>query len=369
MNDDEFNPFDDDELFDDEYADSMSENSDKDQSFLDSDTVLEESEESEESEEEYEEPNGDFEDTDSEDAITMYLRSHGINARSIKFEDEAGNIDEIDFNDLSAKEQLQILQDQTTKVDDSDLSDDEIQLLNSIRQNGWSVKDYNDYISKMAIDKYNQDNVNNYTVSSLADDELFLLDLEARYPDITNEEKVEELEHAKQNPSLYEKKIQSLRDDYLAREQQLNQKRAQEQKMHEQQQLQEFSNQIVNSIRKHRVMDIGLGTEQIELSDEDMQDIYNILLGTDQAGNRYITNILKNPDSLVEAVWYLSKGKRLGQDIQDYYKHQITQARQNGYKKGYDDAKAGRQNSSKAVVSKRQNFPKKKQEQTIYDLD
>jgi len=81
-----------------------------------------------------------------------YLRSKGINPRSIKFETEDG-IQEKDFNELDRSEQLQILA--SNEIDDDyGLTDSEIELINTMRKNNWSTSDYNSFIANSAIQNY-----------------------------------------------------------------------------------------------------------------------------------------------------------------------------------------------------------------------
>lgn len=354
--------FDDDELFDDEYADNQ-QNGLSDYQESDQPDFLEDEEEEQEDGEQV------LEQEEEEDAITQFLKSKGIDARSVKFENEDGDLEEIDFNDLSTSEKLQILNSGNEQHDDNDLSDDEIELLNQIRRNNWSVEDYNKYIASKAVQDYQQNNDTEYSVNNISDDELFLLDLKSQVPDISDEELAEELEYAKRNATVFARRVDNLRQQYTERENQYRQHTREENSKREQEQMRQFTDQIINTIQNNRYMDVGLGQETIELTDQDMQDVANFILGKDDAGNRYFANALNDPEALVKMAWYITKGPEVFQEIGDYYKQQITKARKSAYNKGYDDAVSGRNNSRKAVVSKRQPSREQKREQTIYDLD
>ena len=155
---------------------------------------------------------------EEEDVISAFLRSKGINPNSIKFTGEDGQQEEHKFADLSAEEQLQILQ--YNDLDDNyGLTAEETQLINSLRENNLSVQDYNNYIAKQAIDNYTQSNYQpRYQVDDISDDELFVIDLKARIPELSDDEVLSELDNAKANEELFEKKIQSIRDDYKQKE-------------------------------------------------------------------------------------------------------------------------------------------------------
>jgi hypothetical protein len=52
----------------------------------------------------------------------------------------------------------------------------------------------------------------------LSDDELYILDLEAKVGDLTDEQAAQALQIAKQNEELYEKQVNGLRKEYKERE-------------------------------------------------------------------------------------------------------------------------------------------------------
>jgi len=154
------------------------------------------------------------EETPSEDILLdEFLKTKGINPRSIKFETEDG-VEEKDFNDLDREEQLQILS--SNEIDDDyGLTDSEIELINTMRRNNWSMSDYNNYVASEAIKIYtNQNQEPQYSVDDFSDDELYLIDLKSRIPDISEEEAMIELDNAKNNESLYNRRVQSLRQEY-----------------------------------------------------------------------------------------------------------------------------------------------------------
>jgi len=54
----------------------------------------------------------------------------------------------------------------------------------------------------------------NYVVDDFNDDELFIYDMKARVPDMTEEELAASLEAAQANPQAFEKQIAGLREEY-----------------------------------------------------------------------------------------------------------------------------------------------------------
>ena len=285
------------------------------------------------SEQEYEE-----EDEQSEDNVMYdYLMSKGINPEAVKIETENG-IEEINFNDLSREEQLSILGDnpQDDYRDADDLTDDEVALINQIRKNNWSTQDYNNYIAQQAYNQFMSQQQEQYSVDDFSDEELFLADLQTKIPDLTEDEAVQELTNAKDNEELFEKKIKALREEYKAREDEDRQQQQQEQENAYNQQMQQVTDTILNTIEQNREMD--LGGQIIEMSDDDMNAVASFILDSDQAGVRHIQKALNDPQAVVQMAWWLTRGREAFRTLNDYYKNQITQVARNNYQRGLQDA-------------------------------
>ena len=307
------------------------------------------------------------EEEDEYSVIERFLTDHGVDPRSIKFETEEGE-ETSDFNDLSSDDQYQILN--SLSEDEIDLDDSEIGLLNFMRTNNWSVQDYNNYIAQQAIQRYSQEQTEpeqTYQIDDLSDEELFLVDLKSKIPDLTEEEAMEELDRSQQNQDLFNKKVQSLRKDYKDKED-LYKKQQEEEKQNQQKAAYEqYSKTIADAINRATVMD--LGDLDLELQNQDKQEIYNYLVGYDQQGNRLINNTLADPDQLVRMAWLNIKGSEVFKELTSYYKKKISDVAKTNYQKGYEDAKGGRSyNQAKSVVKKRRQT-KQSGELSINDID
>ena len=261
---------------------------------------------------------------EEEDVISAFLRSKGINPNSIKFTGEDGQQEEHKFADLSAEEQLQILQ--YNELDDNyGLTNEETQLINNLRSNNLSVQDYNNYIAKQAIENYTKNNTQpQYQVDSISDDELFIIDLKARIPELSDEEVLAELDSAKANEDLFTKKVQSIRDDYKQKEDLIEQQEQQLRQQEAAQQAQQFEQLIINTIQENDSID--LGDSQLALSVDDKNEIASFILDEDATGVRYISRALDDPRTLVKMVWYALKGDEAFSKISDYYKSKISEA-------------------------------------------
>lgn len=288
-----------------------------------------------------------------DDIITTLLKDKGINPDAIKFENETGEIEEKSFNELSREEQLQILNYDESN-DDYGLAEDEVSLINELRENNLSAEEYKKYIAQQAIQEYlasNQEETPIYEVDSIPDDELYLIDLKAKIPELTDEDAAAELELAKQHEALYQKKVQGIRNEYKKKEELLAQQEEEEQRLAAEKAAQKFEDTIVAAIQENDTID--LGESSLTLSEDDMNEIASFILDSDVAGVRHIAKALNDPKTLVGMVWYALKGQEAFSQISDYYKQKITEASKYNYNKGFEDAKGGKApNAAKTVVKK-----------------
>lgn len=272
------------------------------------------------------------EEEDEVDILTEFLQSKGINPESVKMENDQGETEEYNFHDLSREEQLQLLNYDPTprglRPEDLDLAPDEEQLLGILRQNNMSVKDYLNAYGRHVIQNYvaNQPEPEvDYEIDDFSDEELFIADLKDKVPDLTEEEALKELELQQQNPELFKKKVDGLRANYKEREDQMRNLEIQQTQAQQAQQAAQFEQLIVNTIQNNDSID--LGDTSLELSEDDMNEIASFILDTDSAGVRYIAKALNDPKTLVEMAWWALKGHDALNQITQYYKKQIADAR------------------------------------------
>lgn len=281
-------------------------------------------------------------DSQEDDLISQLLRAKGIaDPTKIKFTDDSDNIIERDWNTLSQEEQLNILSEPSTESNDSDLSEDEINLLNILRANNLSTDSFINQIQQEAIQNY----LNNqqpaepvYEVDNISDDDLFVIDLAARVPNITDEELQSALDSAKQNPDLYKRQITGIRSEYK----ELEQQNIQEQQAIAQEQAQEryneFAGNIINSIDSFN----ELGGLEIQMEDDDKDELADFILGTDQAGISNLNKALNDPETLTKMAWFALKGQDTIDNIVEYFTNEITKVRNYSYQQGLADAKKGK---------------------------
>ena len=301
-----------------------------------------------------------------EDLIGDLLKRQGISDSSkIKFEGDDGIIKERDWDDLTYNEQLNILTGDSSSNPETDLDDDEIELINSMRQSNMSTNEYINAIRNNAINeyaaKYNQQAaVPRYSVDDYTDDELYLYDMQVRMPDMTDDELSEALDNAKSNESLFKKQVDGIRNEYRQLEENKIRQEQAVAMQNQQEQYNQYANTIINAIDNQSDI-AGI----FELEDEDKQNIAYSILGQDQAGISILGKALNDPNTLVKMMWFALRGEEAIDGLNEYYKDQISKARQSGYQRGLEDARSG--NTGSRVVQKTK--LQRKQYKTIDDLD
>lgn len=191
------------------------------------------------------------EEENDEDILTKLLKSNGINPDSVKIQNEEGEIEEVNFYDLSPEEQLDLLHGPVKE--DTSLEDDEISFINHLRDNNLSINDYLEYYRKQVIEDYQnniQDNTT-YDIDSFSDDELFIADLKDKIPDLTDEEASQQLNIEKQNEALFTKKMQGIRTQLKEREKLAMEQAQQEAQAEADKQAAAYEDMIVEAIKEN----------------------------------------------------------------------------------------------------------------------
>lgn len=315
-------------------------------------------------------PAQQYSNNDDEDDSFMldFLKSKGIDdPDKIKFENDNGEIEERSWNDLNREEQINILntplptQQTINYIDESNsLSEDEINLINSIRQSNMNPNEYLQQIAGTNVQQEPQ-----YKIDDLSDDELYILDLESRVGELTDDEAALALSNAKQNEEFYKKQVEGIRKEYKERE---DFKSAQEQAEIEQQQQEAFDQyqqSIINAIDSFN----SIGNLDLNMEDVDKNDLAEFMLAQDETGSNYLYRALQDPDTLVKAAWFILNGDDAFDNISDYFTNQIKLISENQYKKGYLDGQKGNEPSRPGVVIKKQKSnPQQRKLNSIYDL-
>ena len=311
--------------------------------------VEEDSQEEQPSDQSIEQPE-EFEDLSDSDVVDFLLKSKGISDKSkIKYENDFGEIEEVDWNNLSKKDKLNIIN--TREQQDVDqLYDDEIQLINHIRSSNMSPQEYLQYVAQDSIIRYTQNAQNSYSIDQYSDDELYLLDLVQKVgqENLTEDKALKELEKAKEDKDLFTKKVAAIRDEYKNLEESQRQQYQQQAQAQYQQQYQQFANTVAQSIDNFG----DFSGMNFELTPEDKQELYEFIMGTDSAGVSILGKAFNDPRTLVNAAWFALNSQKIFDDINNYFSEEIKNVRKQSYQQGVEDAQNGKVKTRSQVVTK-----------------
>ena len=272
----------------------------------------------------------------SDDLTSEVLRLKGISdPTKIKFEDETGAVIERSWDSLTREEQLNILSNDTSE--ETQLDDDEIELLNTIRSSGMTV---NDFMNNL-VNSNSKTPEPKYQIDELSDDDLYLLDILEKVGahNISDEELTEALNAAKANEKLFQKTVEGLRNQYIQLEKDKKMKEANDLALKQQESYNQFASAIFNEIR-------GLNSfagQDLELSDEDVEELSAFMLDIDNNGLSPFGKAMQDPALFTRAAfWLLNEDKII---------EELTKQMQDTYTRGYENAKKDMQSKSKLVIS------------------
>ena len=252
---------------------------------------------------EYDNSNESSNDETELDVWHQYLKDMGIaDSKAIQFENEDGEIETVDFDSLDKETQLTMLKELTNPG----LSNHEIDVINYMRKTNASFNDIVDYYANQKLQQFFNENPDQapqkvYKIDEYTNDELYLVDLKNKYPTLTDEELLSELDSAKLNEELFNKKTEAIRQQYKEiEEQQLI-----EQEFAEQQRYEALQQNITNAVINFKEVSIDSDPDSedwrgIEIEDGDRQQILSYLLDQDQEGKSQLVRDIEDPNSLIE---------------------------------------------------------------------
>ena len=302
-------------------------------------------------------------ESEETNVLEDFLKTRGIDDPSkIKFEDDNGNIEERDWNTLSKEEQFNILNTPLSFSRENEdnytegLTEEEINLVNQIRQSNLSPSEYLQQIQGQTTEPQ-------YKIDDLSDDEIYLLDLEDRVGELSDEDAAQALAIAKQNEQLYQKQIEGIRKEYKEREE--NQAKMEEaQKEQEEQEIYaQFQDSVIDAIKGFN----NIGTFDLNFDDTDRNELAQFMLERDETGNNYLWQALQEPETLVKAAWFILNGEEAFDSISDYFTSQIKQVADTQYKKGLEDGKKGVSSKPQVIINNSKNSHRSYK--SIEDLD
>lgn len=294
---------------------------------------------------------GDQED----DLTTEVLKLRGIsNPDKIKFEDESGAVTERSWDSLTKEEQINILADQREHQEtNNDLAEDEVDLINAIRNSGMSVQEYMQTITPQINQPQDTNQFN-----AMSDEDLYAFDIlnKVGNDNITDEELDAALEAAKANETLFKKTVDGLRQQYNRLQEEQKQNIANQQQAAAQQRYQAFANVVNNQIDNFN----SFAGQPIQLSNQDKDNLSEFMLALDEDGSSALGKALQDPRLLTKAAFWLLNEQDLIAELQ--------KQQQDAYTRGYNAGKGDILNKSKFVFKPTKQATSKKDE-SIWDSD
>ena len=236
-----------------------------------------------------------------DDLLTSYLKGYGIeDPAKIQFENENGEIEEVDFRSLPKEEQLTML----NELSNSAYSDYERSVINYLRQNNTDLQGVIDYFSNKAIEDYLAKNPDaapqkSYKIDDYSDDELYIADLATKYPDFSEDELNAKLDAAKVNDELFKKEVDALRAYYKQEETRQEEAARQE----EQLQYENLQNTLLNTVKNFNEIILDQddpNSDSLEIEDSDREQMMSYLLDLDKDGVSQFEKDLNDPAALIE---------------------------------------------------------------------
>ena len=262
--------------------------------------------------------------------IDRFLRDRGISdPTKLKYENEYGHLEDVNFYELPAEEQLSILNE---FANESGLTEEESSVVNYMRQYNIGFQQIlDDYANHRLREYASQNNTNReYAVDEYSDDELFIADLKTKYPNFTDDELLDKLDVAKLNEDLYNKEVTELREYYRS----IENAQIEEQNRIRETETQMFEDNVINIIDGFNGIPLDpedVNSDLLVIENADKDRIAQYLFATDVNGQSQFVKDLSNPATLVELAFYRTQGNLLS-DMANYWKNVLKNERKQNAK-------------------------------------
>jgi hypothetical protein len=165
---------------------------------------------------------------------------------------------------------------------------------NYLKENNLTVEKYLELYKEAALAEVTNNYEQSYDIDAYGDEELFLLDLKAKY-DLTDEELEKELTKAVEDTELFNKKVSKLRQEYKELEDAYNQEQENKFAVEKQEKYDSFVQTMVDTAVKTPDL------HGIELEDDEKNEVLTYLLKLDENGTSSFYKELNTPARLYEA--------------------------------------------------------------------
>lgn len=260
------------------------------------------------------------------DVFSEFLKGRGLrDGKTLIYQDEEGNEQEVDFNTLDKEEQLSVL----NELAKPNLTEDEIHTIEYLRNNNLTIQDVVEYYSQKAVQDYINQNgpVNRvYSVDDYSDEELYIADLKSKFEGMTEEEIQADLDLAKSNEDLFKKKADAIRNQHKAQED----KRIKDEQKAQEEQYNTFKSNLEEQLGNFNEIYLDYQDEKpdsLQIEDKDKEHIFSYILDQDENGASQFFKDLNDPQVLIELAWFRLFGKDAISGISQYYKSLLKESR------------------------------------------
>lgn len=248
--------------------------------------------------------------------IDRFLRDRGIaDPTKLKFENEYGHLEDVNFYNLPEDEQLSILNE---FANETGLTEEESSVINYMRQYNVGFQQILDNYANQKIQAYASQNpvAREYQIDEYDDDELFVADLKMKYPNFTDDELLDKLDAAKLNEDLYHKEVTELRNYYK----QIEDSQLAEREQIRQSEMHAFENNVAEVLSRFNAIPLDpsdVNCDALAIEDADKDRIASYLFDIDANGQSQLVKDLSDPAALVELAFFRTQ-RNLLTDMANY---------------------------------------------------
>lgn len=262
--------------------------------------------------------------------IDRFLRDRGIaDPTKLKFENEYGHLEDVNFYNLPEDEQLSILNE---FANETGLTEEESSVINYMRQYNVGFQQILDNYANQKIQAYASQNpvAREYQIDEYDDDELFVADLKMKYPNFTDDELLDKLDAAKLNEDLYHKEVTELRNYYK----QIEDSQLAEREQIRQSEMHAFENNVAEVLSRFNAIPLDpsdVNCDALAIEDADKDRIASYLFDIDANGQSQLVKDLSDPAALVELAFFRTQ-RNLLTDMANYWKNVLKDERKQNAK-------------------------------------
>lgn len=317
-------------------------------------------------------PDDDNDDTDKQDpgtedqsGIELYLSQFDIEGGMINFEDGTSK----HYDDLDPEKQAEILQqlhdNQASTIEEKyGLADDEVGLINYLRENKVTVSEMVESMAKERVETLltlQQSETTNF--DEMADEAVYTKFLKTSNPEDSPEDIETKLEEAKKL-STFKSISSALRTQYKGEQAAKLSEASEVQKQKEADELESQRETVVKAVVN--IKDVA----GVQLNDNIKNSVLDRVLNVDDSGDSlFMSEVFGNPEKLFKAAFWYYYGDNISKQRDEYWKKEKSAA----YKRGKSDAlgssSPGRSFTSSTKPRSSQGPISKKKTETDFDFE